>query len=144
MSVIAGPEGPGSGRRGPASRVSLGDLAARSRASADAKRVRARTWSWPRARLVKCPSRRNRPSWIPHPAGPIASWGRLSSVLGGYLHRMRVWDPFAGSCVGEVAVALRTTVAVGVGVDGGGGGGVEDVEGVRGVTMRAAVLAWPE
>jgi hypothetical protein len=96
MSIIsAGLEGPGSGRRGPASRihgtcVSLADLAARSRASADAKRVRARTWSCRTARLVnwwfgkRCPGRPGRPPWIPPPAGPIASWGRqhTSWVLG--------------------------------------------------------------
>jgi hypothetical protein len=81
-------EGPGSGRRGPASRVhgtyvSLSDFVARSRAFADAKRVRAKTWSCPRARLVKCPSP-NRPHWIPPPTGPNASWGRqhTSRVLG--------------------------------------------------------------
>ncbi len=77
------------GRLGPASRVhgtfvSLINLLARSRAFAHAKRARARTWSWPRARLVKWPGRPNRPPWIPPPAGPIASWGRqhTSWVLG--------------------------------------------------------------
>jgi hypothetical protein len=71
--LFRGTEGPGSSRRGPASRVHGTCV---SLYISDAKRVRARTWSCPRARSMKCPGRPNRPPCIPPPAGPIASWGR--------------------------------------------------------------------
>ncbi len=84
--------------------VSLEELAARCRASADAKRVRARTWSNGPFGEVPRPPKPTPLDTPPPPAGPIDSWGRqnaswvLGGCLGGYLHRMRVWDPLAGPC----------------------------------------------
>jgi hypothetical protein len=106
MSVIfAGPEGPGSGRRGPASRVhgtfvSLEDLrlekfcfrGRKARSGEDLVMSKGRLGSAQAAGADPLDS---------DPSRPIASWGRQHTSLGAwsYLHHMRVWDPLAGSCM---------------------------------------------
>jgi hypothetical protein len=99
VGCFAGPEGPGSGRRGPASRVhgtcvSLDNLAARSRASADAKRVRARTWSCPSAQAARTPldSSPSRPHrLLESPAYLLGAWEAIciACAFGTHLRPMR-------------------------------------------------------